>query len=238
MPEPIKPIPATPGQPATQAPLSQSDLQAQQQDNAIQQQIKDKAKQDAAQKAADEAAKKISRRINKPPARGDLITFQYAYYKHDFNPLCLVGKLWTTKFPGMISGLNLHYLTFRYIKYLLNGFCGKNFHYGLIKGDKYIVNAYRSYKKEGRRQVKQIDCEYLNNTLKVARSFKPEEVEAIRNEVQRQLKEKLHPKAEQLAQEYQQNIFRQSHKDYGINKEQPDARFNPNLQGPEAEELE
>jgi hypothetical protein len=202
----------------------------------------DLVRQKALQAAADKAAKQIFKRVqNKTIGRGSLISFQYSFYKHDFTPLCLVGRIWSGKYAGMISGLNLHYLTFRYIKYLINAYCGKNFQYQLIKGDKYIVNAYRSYKREGRKQVKMIDCEFINQMLTKARSFKPGEVENIRNEIQKQLKEKFHPKAEDIAKEYQEAIYRQGHKEYNIGKDQPDARFNPNptnVQAPPEEGLQ
>jgi len=239
-------MPDAPQNPGTIAPqttigttpgLSPEDLRTQQSDR----QADELARQQALQRAADKAAKQIFRRIqNKTIGRGSLVSFQYSFYKHDFTPLCLVARVWTGKYAGMISGLNLHYLTFRYIKYLVNAYCGKNFAYQLIKGDKYIVNAYRSYKREGRKQLRMIDCEFINEMLGKARSFKPGEVEKIREEVQKQLKEKFHPKAEDIAKEYQEAIYRQGYREYNIGKDQPDARFSPkqeNLQiPPEAEE--
>lgn len=211
-----------------------SNPQQQQQQQQQTQRDADVARQEALQRSADKSAKNIFRRIqNQTIRKGSLISFQYSFYKHDLTPLCLVGKIWTGKYAGMISGLNLHYLTFRYIKYLVNAFCGKNFQYSMIRGDKYIVNAYRSYKREGRKQVKQIDCDFINQTLQKARSFKPGEVEKIRAEVQRQLKEKFHPRADDMAKEYQESIFKQGHKDYNMPKAQPDGRFNPtNVQLP------
>lgn len=227
MPDPNQPNGSIPSQGTTPG-LTPDELMAQQTANQQNLQAQNQLDTEKIQKAADAAAKKIFRKVQNTTIKpGVLINFEYNFYKHDFSPLCLVGKVWTVKNPGMVSGLNLHYLTFRYIKYLLNTFCGKNFHYGLIKGNRYIVNAYRSYKKEGRRNVKMVDCGFLNDTLKKARSFKPGELEAMRKEVQRQLKEKMHPNAEQLAKEWQEAIFKQSHKNYNTGRQAPDARFNP-----------
>lgn len=215
MPDPIQPTPTTPGMSA--ADMMNAQAQAKQarqlQSNLEQQQLQQKAE------------KGIFKRVyNKSIKRGSLIAFQYMWYEHDPFPLCLVGKLWPN---GMISGLNLHYLTFRYMKQLTNTFCGKMFHYGFIKGNQYIVNSYRSYKRDGRKQVKVLDCDFLNGVLKTARSFKPNEIEAIRQEVQKQLKQKMHPTADDFAKQYQEAIYKQPNRDYNIGRAQPDARFNP-----------
>ena len=225
MPDPIPPQGTQPG-------LTAADLLAQQQARQADLQSQNLANQQQLQKKAE---KSIFRRIyNKSIRPGSLIAFQYDRWKHDPFPLCLVGKLNDWNKPGMIAGLNLHYLTFRYMKYLAQAFCGKNFNYHLIKQNQYIVNSYRSYKKEGRKNVRVLDCDFLNAVLKTARSFKPEEVEAIRQEVQRQLREKMHPTAEQFAKQYQESIYKQSHKDYNIGRSQPDARYNPtNVTSPE-----
>ncbi len=221
MPDPIPPqgsLPTNPG-------LSASELFAQQQASAQERQAQNVADQ---KKLQQKAEKGIFKRIyNKTIKKGSLIAFQYNFYKHDPFPLVLVGKLNDWNQFGMIAGLNLHYLTFRYMKYLTTAYCGKNFEYGLIKGNKYIVNSYRSYKKDGRRRVQVLDCDFLNGVLKTARSFKPSELEAIRQEVQRQLRAKMHPTADEFAQKYQDAVYKQSHKDYNIGKAQPDGRTSP-----------
>jgi hypothetical protein len=227
LPPPSGPVP-TPGAIPTQPTLSPQQVVQQQADLRAGNDAQKLQQQADLQKAADKAEKSIFKRIyNKTIKPGSLIVFQYNFYKHDPSPLVMVGRLWSGNQAGMVSGVNLHYLTFRYIKYLVQVFCGKQFSYGLIKGNQYIVNAYRSYKREGRRQVKVLDCEYLMNVLGIARSFKPNEIEAIRKSIQDQLREKMHPNAEQVAKEYQEALRKQSHTDYNIGKTQPDARFNP-----------
>ena len=208
------PIGTTPG--LTAQDLMNSQQANQQAGNLQQQQL---------QKNADKFQKSIFRKIqNKTVKPGSLIVFRYNFYKHDPSPLCLVGRVGLN---GMVSGLNLHYLTFRYIKQLVQMYCGKNFNYHFIKGNKYIVNAYRSYKREGRKNIQILDSDFLLGVLGSVRSFKPSELEAIRQSVQKQLKEKMHPTADDVAKQYQGYIRPQSNMDFGLNKDLPDGRTNP-----------
>jgi len=178
------------------------------------------------QQAATKPKPEIFRRIqNKTIAKGSLIVFNYMFFKHDPYPLVMVSEL---REGSMISGLNLHYFTFRYIRNLIQSYCGKaGFSYALFRNNKYIVNAYRSYKREGRRSIKILDCEFLLSILKGIRSFKPSEIEAMRKQIQEQLKAKLNPTAEDMSKQYQEMIYKQPYKAYGTGLETPDARFNP-----------
>lgn len=178
------------------------------------------------QKAVEKPKQEIFRRIqNKTIAKGSLIVFNYMFFKHDPYPLVMVSEL---RQAGMISGLNLHYFTFRYIKNLIKAYCGKaGFSYALFKNNKYIVNAYRSYKREGRRSLKILDCDFLLQVLGGIRSFKPSELEAMRKQIQDQLRARLNPTAADIAKQYQEMIYTQQHKAYGTGLGTPDARFNP-----------
>jgi hypothetical protein len=87
-----------------------------------------------------------------------------------------------------VRGLNLHYLTFPFIKNLLSNSCeDKSFSYRNVKDNTYIVKAFRTYKWQGIRQIKVLDCEFLLKMMGVARSYDPNEVESIRNSVDEQL---------------------------------------------------
>ena len=76
---------------------------------------------------------------NKPISRGSLVAFQYPYSQsldpniiHDPSPLILITDIW----PRHIRGVNLHYLTFPYIKKILQGHCEHaGFSYGQIRGE-------------------------------------------------------------------------------------------------------
>ena len=225
MPAPIPPQGTNPG--LTAQDLIKNQKAAQQANQQI-----GNSQQQKLQNNADKFKKSIFRKIqDKTIKPGSLIVFRYNFFKNDPAPLCLVGRVGLN---GMISGLNLHYLTFRYIKQLVQTYCGKNFNYQLIKGNKYIVNSYRSYKREGRKNIQVLDCDFLLGVLGSVRSFKPSELEAIRKSVQKQLQERMHPTAEDVSKQYQQYINPQSHKDFNLNKELPDGRMNPtDLQAPQ-----
>jgi len=129
--------------------------------------------------------------------RGALATFQYTFWKHDPYPLILCSGIYM---DGKIAGVNLHHLTFRYIKYLVQQYCGKQFSYPLIKNNKYIYDAFRTYKREGVRMVKVLDCQFLMTILGSVRSINPNEVEAIRQEIQKQLRTKMNVTADEMTE--------------------------------------
>ena len=136
--------------------------------------------------------------------KGSLVSFNYDYWRHDKTPLAII----TDVSGDRIRGVNLHYLTFRYIKQVLQNYCGKpDFSYRYIKHDKFIVNAFRTYKKAGIRQLKILDCEVINTALKTVRSFNPQEMNFIRQTIQQQLQAQLNPTAQQLAQQFQQQML-------------------------------
>lgn len=138
-------------------------------------------------------------RVNPVVGRGSLVTFSYAFHKpgHDPVPLVLVTDIW----DKYIRGINLHYLTFPVIKKLL--FPGPNqsicespqFTYQYIKGNDYIVSAFRQYKREGIGSLKKLNCEFIVNALAISRSFDPNEIEAIRKSVREQISRMANPQA-------------------------------------------
>lgn len=136
--------------------------------------------------------------------KGVLVNFGYTFWKHDPNPLVIVSDV----FVDRIRGVNLHYLTFRYIRDLLKNYCDKNyFSYRFIKHDQFVVNAFRTYKKQGITMMKRLDCEVLIALLTRVRSFNPQEMEAIRQEIEKQLKAETNPNATELANQFQGNIM-------------------------------
>ena len=128
------------------------------------------------------------------PQSGSLLAFNYSMWIHDPYPLVIV----TDVIPNTrIRGLNLHYLTFPYIKTLLKTACQNNsFSYGNIKNDAYITNAFRSYKWQGVRQVKMLDCSFLLNVMASVRTFDPNQVSAIRQSIREQMQRVVNPPAE------------------------------------------
>lgn len=120
-------------------------------------------------------------------ASGSLVTFQYMFAKHDVYPLVILTYVST----NYLHGVNLHYLTFNQMKQVLqtdklNG-CRPGFNYQNVKPYKYIVNAYRTYKRNGIRGLKVLDCDLIVKSMTVTRSIDPQEAEAIRENVRNQI---------------------------------------------------
>lgn len=118
--------------------------------------------------------------------KGDLISFNYIFHKagHDPYPNVII----TDVSSFYIRGLNIHYLTFPYIKNLLQANCNNaSFSYKVIKNSSYLVSAFRQYKKIGMRSIKKLDCDFLLNLMGTIRAVTPNEVEAIRKSINEQL---------------------------------------------------
>src|SRR5687767_1875035 len=130
--------------------------------------------------------------------KGSLMYSQYLYWRHDPAPLVLV----TDVLPDRIRGVNLHFLTFKYVKSLLNMNCGKaGFSYAAIKGDKFLTDAFRTYKKSGLRNIQLLDCDFIKTQFQEQRrayKYNPQELKNIRETIQRQLSRAANPKAEDL----------------------------------------
>jgi hypothetical protein len=125
--------------------------------------------------------------------KGSLVSFGYSMWVHDPYPLVIVTDL---SQGTRLRGVNLHYLTFPYIKTLLRTGAGNmGFSYLNIKADPYIVGAFRSYKWQGIRQVKMLDSDFLLTVMATVRSFDPSQVAAIRQAVQEQISREVNPRA-------------------------------------------
>lgn len=129
-----------------------------------------------------------------PPIRtlgkGSLVMFRYELAKpgHDQTPLVLL----TDVMPDYLRGLNLHYLNFPTIKRMLqvkgmNACNNRFFSYRNIKDDKYIVTAFRRYKRLAVKRIQILDCEYILNAMGSVRALDPQELEAIRTDISTQL---------------------------------------------------
>ena len=171
------------------------------------------------------------KRIYSPTVKqGSLINFQYLFYKTDQNPLVLVTSMYS---DGRIAGVNLHYLTYRYVSNLLKNFCGKNVNYQQIKGDVFLYRSFRTYKKYGIKNLHMLDCDALNQTLSKVRSFnfKPNELKTIQDSIRQQIKDIRNPtinnpNAQEMAGKLQSMLTPQQHSMFTIDK-----RTNPSIQG-------
>jgi hypothetical protein len=133
--------------------------------------------------------------------KGSLISFHYprSYATipnviHDPYPMVILTDIW----PKYIRGLNLHYLTFPYIKRILGTYGGQGFSYFNIKPDAYMAQAFRMYFRVGVRQPKRLDTDWLIQVLQSVRSFSPGELENIRANIQRQMQHRLQAKVDEL----------------------------------------
>lgn len=120
-------------------------------------------------------------------AKGSLITFHYSFWLNDPAPLVIV----TDFVPGIrLRGVNLHYLTFLYVKTVLLK-ASPGFSYQNIKGDQYISNSFRSYKWAGIMNMRVFDSQFILKMMSIARSFDPSQIQAIRQSVEEQLQQQL-----------------------------------------------
>jgi len=136
-------------------------------------------------------------------ARGSLIAFNYpiSYAKrtpniiHDPYPMVIVTDIW----PTFVRGVNLHYLTFPFIKRLLQAHCDNTgFSYSSIKSDKYVAGSFRMYNRMGMRRVKRMDCDWLLQVMGAVRSFSESELQKLQDQIRAQIQSRLQAKAEEL----------------------------------------
>ena len=140
--------------------------------------------------------------------KGSLIKFNYVGIPgksviHDAHPVTIIYSMK----GDLVKGVNIRYLTFPYIKSLLGGKglpnCDNpNISYNNIKGDKYITNAFRSYKRQGIKALRKLDCNFLLKVLGEMRSFNPNEVEQMRTYVRDALRNLNQPRATGGAKSY------------------------------------
>jgi hypothetical protein len=136
--------------------------------------------------------------------KGTLVSFDYPKsfamipnIIHDVRPMIIVTDIWK---PYWIRGVNLHYLDFKYVKWLLTNYGGNpNFSYSHIGWDRYyMAKAFRMYAWRGVKKPRKLDTEWLKQVLTQVRSFDPGEVEKIRASIQKQIQMRLQAKAKEL----------------------------------------
>jgi hypothetical protein len=138
-----------------------------------------------------------------PVRKGALISFEYPRsfgtipnVIHDPRPMLIVTDIWP---PNYLRGLNLHYLTFPYIKKILETWAGnQSFSYSNIKPDRYVATAFRMYSLRGVMRPKRLDSEWLKTVLQSVRAFDAGELEKIRTTIEQQIQSRLQAKANEL----------------------------------------
>lgn len=137
------------------------------------------------------------RRLNNyNPRRGSLISFGYAFWRNDPNPLVIVVN--NDAGSDKMSGINLHRLTMADIGEIIRRAGRSDFSYGRLSDRQTFRDAYRSYKKAGIRMVRTFDPSFLLKVISMMRSYDPAEVEIIRRQVQEQISQRINPKASEM----------------------------------------
>lgn len=140
----------------------------------------------------------------KTVGKGSLVYFNYLFWIHDPYPLVII----TSISSNYVRGINLHYLTFPYIRFLLQGQgnvpnCNNpNFSFNNVGANQYIAQAFRTYKRNGIKQLKTLDCNFILNVMGSVRALDPNEVEKIRAIVREQIRRRVQPSAEEMSNTY------------------------------------
>jgi len=136
-------------------------------------------------------------------AKGSLIRFQYTLWKHDPYPLLIV----TDRLPdGDVRGVNLRYLTLNYVVFLIQHYCGKPVSYGNLRANDLFVRSFRRFKSFGMRNIEMLDCDLILKTIDIIRTYDPNQEQAMREAVQKQLQRQVNPTAEDLSMAAQQPV--------------------------------
>ena len=133
---------------------------------------------------------------NYSPKRGTLISFSYAFWRNDPNPLVIVVN--NEKTSDKISGINLHRLTMTDIGELVRRSGRMDFSYRSLADRQTFKDAYRSYKRAGMRVIRTFDSRFLLRVINMIRSYDPADIEIMRRQVQEQIMNQINPKAEDL----------------------------------------
>lgn len=119
--------------------------------------------------------------------RGSVVSFSYIGQTkrpiHDTYPLVIVADI----FSDRIRGVNLHYLTLPYIKFLIANFANNSFSYRIFKNNSFMVDGFRSYKRVGIGQMRMLDLGFLKNLLNIVRSLDITEIEQMRQQITQML---------------------------------------------------
>lgn len=131
--------------------------------------------------------------------KGSLISFNYMFMKHDPYPMVIVTDI---QYGSRVRGVNLNYLTFRDITRMLHQF-GENpsFSYTNLKYDRSLlaaIESFREYKWMGIRQLRKLNSDFLLQTIEVARSYDPSQMNEMRKAVKEQLQQQVNAKAGEI----------------------------------------
>jgi hypothetical protein len=93
-----------------------------------------------------------------------------------------------------IRGVNINYLTFPEIKYLLQYCNNAGFVYQSFMNNKRITDSFRTYLSGGIKMIRKLDCQFIAKVMSIiSPTFDPAEVEAIRQAIHEQVAQQVNP---------------------------------------------
>jgi len=136
--------------------------------------------------------------------RGSLISFYYpmsmaiepGYQIRDMKPMLIITHIGAK----YIHGVNLHYLALPYLRAIVlnhGGDQGFSWH-SRVKADSYLADSYRMYIRQGVQKPKVLDVDWLKKVLFEIQTFDPAQLKGIRENIQKQIQQRLQAKANQL----------------------------------------
>lgn len=145
--------------------------------------------------------------------RGSVIRFHYRNWKHDPYPVLIVTSISWAARPKMnggieqpfIKGINLNYLTpFDFQRIIKN--CGNaGFSYRSVMGDRTLSHAYRHYLVgfDNIVSLQMLDCKDILAARDVTRAYNPNQADAIKQAILRQLQQQANVKSSELQQKFE-----------------------------------
>lgn len=132
---------------------------------------------------------------NNTVQKGSIISFNYIgqrpmYQIHDSSPLVLVSDL----FSEHIRGINMHYYTLPIVRQVIankNMTGNPGFSYKTIMTNKYLVDAFRTYKRTGISNLRVLDISFLRKLLEISALLNTSELEAMKTQVRQMLEREL-----------------------------------------------
>ena len=140
--------------------------------------------------------------------RGTIVTFQYASYKHDPQPIVIVTEAWFPQFgkAGYIQGVNLNYVVLDYFVKVVLKRCGDpNFGYFAMKNNSYLRLAFRKYKWTNTNvlNMRYLDCNSVKEIALQINKYDPANSKAAKEAAKKALEQQMQPTGQPKAAEMQ-----------------------------------
>lgn len=120
--------------------------------------------------------------------KGDLIQFTYTNWKHDPHPMVVIADI----LPGkQMRGVNIHYLSLTLLTNLVIRYAGNPaFAYSQIRGQRALVDAFRTYKTTGIIKPQKFDAQFVVKAMIDARLRNPNQMDLAIQDMNQQIQER------------------------------------------------